>query len=159
VTNLNSDLLDGKNSSAFAPAQTEGWHEVGASGEPAFTSNSFCSWKNYNATFEETDRQTAAFFRDPFGVVHLKGVVDADDGFSTGGCRFAGGDEPLDDLIYILPEGYRPEKRSVHVVLTNGQLGRVNVERNGFVAVHFPTTEANAKVWVSLDGITFRAAK
>jgi hypothetical protein len=159
VTNLNADKLDGKDSSAFAPAQAEGWHEVGASGEPAFTSNERCSWKNFDTTNEESDRQTAAFFRDPFGVVHLKGVVDADDGVATGGCVFTFAErEPLDDLIYTLPEGYRPEKPSVHVVLTNDQLGEVIVDSTGSVVIDFPTTNANAKEWVSLDGITFRAA-
>ncbi len=109
-----------------------------------------CIWKNSDAT----NQQTAAFFRDPFGIVHLKGIVDADDGTGSS-CDF---DFSTDRLIYTLPEGYRPAKRSVHVVLTNSQLGRVDVDPNGNVLVGFPTTEANAREWVSLDGITFRAA-
>jgi hypothetical protein len=41
-------------------------------------------------------------------------------------------------------------------VLTNGALGRVNVDLNGGVRIESPTTWGNAHQWVSLDGISFR---
>lgn len=67
--------------------RTEPYHEVGARGEPAFSPG----WSN---TIPATE-STAAFFKDPFGVVHLKGIV-----------RRSGGDS----TIFFLPAGYRPPK-------------------------------------------------
>jgi hypothetical protein len=138
------------------------FREVGAAGQPAFNSSGFCAWKN----FEPSAHSTAAFVRDRFGFVHLKGLVDADDGTSPG-CAFLNNTSPTEDeLIFNLPAGYRPAKRSAFATITNGAFGRVTVDGASFdpglgagaVFVDTPTTEANAKVWISLDGITFRCA-
>jgi hypothetical protein len=134
------------------------WREVGATGQPPFHQNSFCSWGNF-----ASNHNSAAFLRDRFGFVHLKGLVDADDGGGTGGCSFG---PAGDDLIFNLPAGYRPARREVFATITNGALGRVNVsgpvlnpnQGLGAVSVDAPTTEANAKQWISLDGISFRCA-
>jgi hypothetical protein len=69
----------------LAPA--EAWHEIGASGQPAF----FNGWTNS----DPANLTTAGFFKDPWGVVHLKGVI-------TG---------PGNGLpFFALPAGYRPSK-------------------------------------------------
>jgi hypothetical protein len=67
-----------------APAPTEAWHEVGKPGEPAFQHG----WGNGDPL-----QETAAFYKDREGVVHLKGVV-------VGGA--------FDTMMFHLPVGYRP---------------------------------------------------
>lgn len=42
ATAVGADNLDGLDSSAFARASSEGWHELGAPGEPAFGTG----WQN-----------------------------------------------------------------------------------------------------------------
>jgi hypothetical protein len=135
----------------------ENWHEIGAAGEPAFNNSSFCTWKNSDPNYN-----SAAFLRDREGIVHLKGLVDAEDVIPDG-CHFG---FATDRLIFTLPDGYRPAAREVNISLSSGALARVNVDSSsspfdegvGAVAVDVPTTLANAKDWLSLDGITFRCA-
>jgi hypothetical protein len=139
------------------------FREVGAAGQPGFNSTSSCTWSN----FDPGAHSTAAFVRDRFGFVHLKGIVDADDvGIGPHVCNFAPNTVPEDELIFNLPAGYRPAKRSAFATITNGALGRVTVDGPsavaglgaGAVSVDTPTTEANAKAFLSLDGISFRCA-
>ena len=135
----------------------ENWHEIGAAGEPAFSNSGFCTWKNFDAI-----HNSAAFLRDRHGFVHLKGMVDAED-VVVDGCDFA---FASDRRIFTLPDGYRPAVREVHVSISNSALARINVDGPGAggqgpgaVSVEAPpTTVADAKEWVSLDGITFRCA-
>ncbi|MEN8171424.1 MAG: hypothetical protein ABFS03_00940 [Chloroflexota bacterium] len=61
----------------------ESWHEVGATGEPAFQG----TWADAGTN--------PAFYKDPLGRVHLKG--DLDTGTST-------------TVVFTLPEGYRPSE-------------------------------------------------
>ncbi len=144
VTNLHADKLDGRD------WRSEAWHEVGTTGEPQFGDGvqGDCLWSNF-----DTLHNSAAFYKDQFGVVHLKGLVKATDG-STGLCH---GDEQ-DLTVFQLPEGYRPVVREVHVAISSEQLGRVDVDPDGTVSVGVatPNNVANAKHWLSLDGITFR---
>ena len=108
--------LDGKDSSEFAPAKAEPWHEVGTPGEPAFRSAfgdsssgncdaaGGCEWAN----FSDGLHNSAAFYRDPYGQVHLKGLVCRAYTFaSTCPPSVAGGGAQNDD-VYQLPPGYRP---------------------------------------------------
>ena len=103
ATAPNAAKLDGKDSSDFVAAPEDGWHIVGAAGEPQFLAanaapnlDGACaggssSWANY-----EDGYARAAYFRDSFGIVHLKGLV-------TGGAfRCA---------IFQLPPGFRPGER------------------------------------------------
>jgi hypothetical protein len=124
---------------------------VGNTGQPQFNANSHCSWKNFDPNFAP-----ASFRRDRLGFVHLLGVVDADSvGFADFACP-GSPDLASNYVIFQLPLGYRPEFREVHAVLTNGALGRVNVDLNGNVRIESPTTWPNARAWISLDGISFR---
>jgi hypothetical protein len=93
-------------------------------------------WQRYNNTFD-----TAGYFKDSMGIVHLRGLVKS---------GTIGGEKP----IFTLPKGYRPNLREVHVVCTwNDASGRVDIAKNGQV---IPV--AGNKTWISLYGITFRAA-
>jgi hypothetical protein len=65
-------------------ATPEAWHEVGALGEPPFLDG----WLNDSPPLETT----AGFYKDPFGVVHLKALI------SSG----------TNDIIFTLPARYRP---------------------------------------------------
>jgi hypothetical protein len=112
----------------LAPA--EGWHEVDAPGEPGFQNG----WKN---TGPATD-VTAAFYKDPYGVVHLKGLI------------YNG---PNDAPIFVLPEGYRPSKNAVQLVWRGSGSGKLNLLPDG--SVEFQDGAAAA----SLDGVTFRAGE
>jgi hypothetical protein len=62
----------------------EDWHEIGGTNEPTFEN----SWANLGGAYE-----TAAFYKDPFGRVHIKGAVDTGSSGTT---------------AFTLPEGYRP---------------------------------------------------
>jgi hypothetical protein len=163
VANLNADELDGLNSTAFARNGSEAWHEVqpAESPEPAFNANNSCGWRN----FDPTGHSTAAFLRDRFGFVHLKGIVKAVEATQPPTVCDFGTNSP-DRRIFSLPAGYRPAKRSLFATITNNALGRVNVDGPaagegygaGAVFVDSPTTVANAKVFLGLDGISFRCA-
>ena len=139
------------------------WHAVGAPGQPPFGKTGIdigngqdaCSWRNY----PDTRHNSAGFLRDKFGFVHLKGLVDAepDNGYCVTGAP------PEWGVIFSLPPGFRPAKREVHVVLSNNAVGRVDVGGPAFDnlpagAVSLGSSWDNARVWVSLDGISFRCA-
>lgn len=118
----------------------EAWHELHAYGsaQPAFGGCSVAlHWHNYGGT-----QETVAFYRDAYGVVHLKGTAEIADAAS---CPNA--------PIFNLPPGYRPGKDepfpSVEVG-TNG-FGVVTIAANGDVL----RTSQND---LTLNGIEFRCA-
>jgi hypothetical protein len=146
----------------LAPA--EAWHEVGAAsptdncaagasgafcGLPCF-GGSNCLWMNAPGG----GHTTAAFYRDPYGVVHLKGVV-------TSGAAAHGGTLGVHDAtVFLLPPGDRPEATWGFATLvtdypSSTSLAEVDVTAQGAVTLVKPTTAAI--VSLSLDGITFRA--
>jgi hypothetical protein len=90
-------------------------------------------WVNYS-----TEYNSAGYFRDKQGIVHLRGLV------KTG---------TIGSIIFNLPAGYRPEHRELMVVQTNpNTVGRCDVDTSGNI-IAFSGNNA----WFSLDGITFRA--
>ncbi len=109
----------------------EPYHEIGASGEPAFGSG----WSNHDAS--ET---SAGFYKDPLGVVHLKGVVSR-----TGGS----------DIAFTLPAGYRSSKATclptVRVIPTV-EVRYACIPADGTIAPSGATDGT-----FLLDGMTFRA--
>jgi hypothetical protein len=147
----NANTLDNKDSTAFGLAGAEPWQFVTLN--DGFL-RSACYWTNYGGGYND-----AEYFRDRAGVVHLKGVVKAADG-TTYNCG-----DPLDNpagqavISDSLPLGYRPDAAWAVATISNNAPGRINVENDGIVAIElgFPTF-ANAKQWVSLDGISFRCA-
>jgi hypothetical protein len=138
-----SDKLDNKDSSDFAPNAAEPWHEVGQTGEPPFQNG----WQDLG------DGRTApaAFFKDPWGIVHLRGTVQSG---STGG------------PIFTLPCGYGPDKDQNFAVVSYG----ANASNVGIVDVVFLTprcadgtyraqvnaTQSSATA-LSLNDVSFRA--
>lgn len=107
-------------------------HEVGGDGEPAFVG----TWTNYGSGYE-----VASFYRDPFGRVHLSGLVRSGTAGTT---------------IFSLPGGYRPRARELFAVVTGNPvdtLGRIEVTANGDVLHVTGSTD-----YVQLHGISFRAA-
>ena len=125
----------------------EPWHEVGAAGEPAFQNG----YSNSGGGFE-----TAAFYKDHEGVVHLKGNV-------TG----------VSATIFQLPAGNRPAsgKQLDFAVVCNCTLtdsnadtvnaltGRLRIFGDvGTPALNGAVSMTGTSSAVSLEGITFRAA-
>jgi hypothetical protein len=128
----------------------EAVHIIGAPGEPAFQN----SWTNGGGFGE-----SAGFFRDHEGIVHLQGNVH---GGTTG------------SVIFQLPAGYRPANDKVlrfaavcTCVETDPQGGQVSVP-TGELDVEGPesnpghegrvlVTPLTPGGYASLDGITFRA--
>lgn len=90
------------------------------------------SWVNFGAGFNP-----AGYFKDPFGVVHLRGTVKS---------GTVGND------IFILPAGYRPANTEILACVSNGVLGIIEVSSGGNV-----NATAGNNTYFSLDGLTFRA--
>ena len=112
-------------------AAPEAWHEIGAAGQPAFQNG----WQNG----DPASSTTAAYYRDPFGVLHFKGVVDNGSAGST---------------IFTLPVGYRPSKSLVATVSQSGVAAELSVSSNGSVGL---ITGSSAAAWI--DGVTFRVGE
>lgn len=117
----------------------ESWNEVGDADGPPFNTEDpgqcrvLSHWYNFGF-----GTNTAAFYKDPQGRVHLRGMV-------------AG--ERLCDPIFVLPEGFRPAALEHHVAASDSAFGFVTVGPDGVVLARVGST-----TWVSLDGISFRAA-
>jgi S-layer homology domain len=103
----------------------EPFHEVGAGGEPPFENG----WHNQAPAVETT----AAFYKDPSGVVHLKGIVVSAE---------------LETDIFHLPPGYRVTKGACIATVYNSY---VCFFPDGAVR-HSGTIGT-----VTLDGMTFLA--
>ena len=128
-----------------APA-SEAWHEVGATGEPVFTSSGTTCWGNSTTP----GFNTAAFFKDSAGVVHLKGYVNEH-------CSPAGADAGV--AIFTLPTGYQPAAVERQATVQTGEaLEVVDVKPNGDVTVVLEPATEDSGNYTTLDGITFRAA-
>lgn len=145
---LGAGLLDGKDSTEFQAAGTEGWTDLQLN-DGGFPIG--CYWENFPGGFG-----TPGYFRDRDGIVHLRGVVRAHDGSSIN-C----GTPSIDEVIAgndALPNGYRPEARALFTVSSNNKPARVDILANtGQIRAEpgYPTY-ADMEVWVSLDGISFR---
>lgn len=106
-------------------------------------------WENYSESSSPTGYNLAGYFKDSNGIVHLRGLV-------------RNGQE--DEAIFTLPPGYTPIRRELRIVATGP--GDVNEGRIDI----FPDSDSHGdrkrivqanktnKTWVSLDGISFRAA-
>jgi hypothetical protein len=92
------------------------------------------SWVNFGSGFNN-----AGYWKDPFGVVHLRGLVKSGTGIPS--------------TIFTLPAGYRPPAQEILPAVSNALFGECTIETDGDV-----TAQVGSTVWFSLDGITFRAA-
>jgi hypothetical protein len=145
-----ADLLDGKDSSQFQEVGSEGWTDLplnDAAGDVA------CHWVSFAGGFADP-----SYFRDRDGVVHLRGLAKAVDGTTNACGTIPGFDENI-VAVGGLPDGYRPQNRSLFTISSNNLPGRVDIFANGTISA-FPgyPTYANMEQWVQLEGITFRCA-
>jgi hypothetical protein len=151
----NADKLDNKDSNEFAIAGSEDWHAATLSDTttavaPNDPPHSYCYWENFGDVYAP-----AGYFRDPSGVVHLRGVVRAQDG----NAHLCADGNSFNSLILTLPPGYRPGFAYALTTTSNNAPGRLNVRTGGDLAIQnsYPTF-VNAKGFVSLDGLSFRCA-
>ena len=126
----------GKQGPAGPLVTPEAWHDVGSSGAPAFSNG----WANSS----DTSDTTAAYYKDPFGVIHLKGTVD--DGSATS------------DNVFTLPSGDRPAATAHFLAVTMrvsylDDFASVRIDSAGVVAI---TRAGGGATDYALDGITFR---
>lgn len=105
------------------------WREIGAAGEPAFAN----AWVNFGAGYN-----TAAYRVDNDGYVHLKGLIKLG---------------AIGAAAFTLPAGFRPALIRMAATISNGAVGRLDVEADGDVV---PVSGSN--VYVSLEGIVFKPA-
>ncbi|GMX60817.1 hypothetical protein Elgi_07940 [Paenibacillus elgii] len=96
-------------------------------------------WVNYG----DGAYTDAGYFKDEFGIVHIRGLVK---------------NGQLNASIFMLPLGYRPARAMVIPVATDGNgqliLGRLTIDFNGSV---YHTLGGTG--WFSLDGISFLAER
>ncbi len=142
-TQINASTLgivpNAQTANSLAP--NEGWHEVGTGGNPGFLS----SWHNLPGPAE-----TAAFFKDHDGIVHLKGFV-------VGGTKVP---------VFQLPPGYRPPTGKIMLLPASCTGGPCTstVASASIVGSGFPAPIIDGAVQApalaesfSLNGINFRA--
>lgn len=91
------------------------------------------SWVNFGAGFNN-----AGYYKDPFGVVHLRGFIK--DGTSG-------------SVMFVLPAGSRPTNSEVFAAAANSAFATLLIDNAGNV-----THNGGSTTWFSLDGVTFRAA-
>ena len=129
---------------ATSVAAPEGWHLVGANGEPLFQH----SWQNGANSFDEP----LGFYKDRSGVVHLRG-------------RIINGSP--NNSIFQLPAGYRPAAGKYAVFpaacdCATAQTTIIAVQGSGFAAsadgsVTMQNGSLSTGRFLSLDGISFQA--
>jgi len=98
---------------------------------PSFTD----SWANYSSDYNQ-----CGYYKDSENRVHLRGLVKN----GSVGNSYA---------IFVLPVGYRPERRHLVCAMTNGDVaGRIDITNDGRVRPYSVSSG-----WVSLDNISFTA--
>ena len=125
VMQVNSTIQVANAAAVQVSVPDTSWHEIGAAGEPAFQNG----WVNYGGT-----NSTAAFRKDAFGFVHLKGTVKSG---------------TLAAAAFTLPAGYIPSQMFNLCTQSNGTVCQVNVYTNGIVWLSVNNTA------LYLDGLTF----
>ncbi len=176
VANLNADMVDGFDSSSLqqrisgtcssgAAIQSiasngavacqntggsEAWHLIaanttnGCANDGTFCADhAGCAWHNSNPGFS-----SAAYYRDPTGVVHLRGDVQRPPG-CTG---------PYTPVIFVLPVGYRPASGEIFAAVASDQAATVYInDPNSFTGGSVRhQSGGDPTIYVSLDGISFR---
>ena len=109
--------------------QVEDWREIGDTGQPAFEN----SWVDYAGT-----GRTPAFYKDPLGVVHLRGEAKS----GTNGTA-----------IFTLPADYFTGDSLTfsNVLVATTTMAKIVISTTGEVIPDVGTTSG-----CSLEGISFR---
>jgi hypothetical protein len=125
-------------------AAPEPWHEIGTAGNPGFGQcniNTRTVWQNDEAG----TLATAAFYRDPFGVVHLKGSIECPGAMPT-----------IGSSIFELPPGYSSDGELWFPISADGGAASVYIFRSQFLNYATGGVPANGRL--SLDGVSWRCA-
>jgi hypothetical protein len=133
---------------------TETWHEIGAAGEPTFATG---SWVGFASMWENFDsaHNSAAFYRDRAGIVHLKGLVEF---VPVPDCFCVLSDQPVIPwTVFTLPPGYQPAARELQLTLQQGRRAGIDLMPDGRVILELIDVAMGKNEWFSLDGISFRA--
>ena len=152
---LKNDNVTGDDVLESSLRQGTTWHLVGSAGEPAFGDHPTCRWENYDSV-----HSSAAFTRDAAGFVHLKGTVIPHDLSHPFSCEDSGTD--LDRSVFVLPRGYRPQRREQMPVV--GDHPDLSVYIDGPKLTEPPAGSVSIAGnigdldYVSIDGISFRCA-
>lgn len=93
------------------------------------------SWVSFGGTL-----QTARFFKDASGVVHLQGTIANGTANTT---------------IFTLPTGYRPTARLEIATYAYPGMGKLNIDSNGVVQFDAWVISSGSNAAVALSGITF----
>lgn len=139
----NGDVAAGDLSGQYPNPQLappEAWHEIapGSGCGPTIVGR-FCSAGLTN--FGE-GANSVAYFKDPFGIVHLKGTVK--NAATTGATG-----------LFYVPEEYRPAGHGAYAVAKGDELAIVDVFSDGEVAI--VSSQLAQGQAVSLDGLSWRA--
>jgi hypothetical protein len=122
------------------------------SGEQWSDANTYASWTQYGSV---------AFYKDPLGVVHLRGWAYFDPTGAENGK--AAGDTIQAIPIFTLPAGYHPDvSEDFPCIIENADLSRIGANRceitpTGDVFVPPLYVVMFHQSVVALDGISFRA--
>jgi hypothetical protein len=137
-----ADKLDGIDSSGFLRNQSDGgWHYIGDPGEPVFQAG----WVNYDPATTHTNAffQHAAYYRDRLGIVHLGGLIK---------------DGGLGSTVFALPGmGLCPYYARTWAQISAGGVARVTLTHLEPTGTCRLVVDSGSNVWVSLDGISYRA--
>ena len=142
-TAADSDKLDGSDATDFAPSQAEPWHDIAPADFGA-------CWTNTGAA----GRNVAGYYRDPYGVVHLKGSVKR---LTAAECSV---------VIFTLPAGYRPvadeNQVTSNMPVDSGPWGlaTITIVRSNAPPFSGQVTfmDGDFQHGLFLDGISFRCA-
>jgi hypothetical protein len=126
---------------AVTPAKlspAEAWHDASFSA-PA-------QWGNWGG-----NNNPVGYMKDQLGFVHVRGFAK-----NISGAPLAGGCGPLDTgIVFQLPPGYHPANEERFADVNSDGPGYIDVTPTGIVCSVPSTATAG---YVTLDGITFRAA-
>lgn len=165
------------------PPEVEDWHVIGDPGEPDFLTGK----ENSDGTgadapaWGHSENEPVAFYKDPFGVVHLRGMV-----IFLGAFREEAPDPEKTELTehafeqraLILPEGYRPTQKGRYTstgesgeppgsshgaewwlgVFPNGEVGDLEAALEPTNPGRGSLAAGQIGLGFPLDGISFRAA-
>jgi hypothetical protein len=121
----------------------EAWHEVTAFGTCTITPSA-APWENYGAALAP-----AAYYRDPLGVVHLKGSVKCP------------GQTSAAYVVFTLPPGYRSDEVLYFPAEANfgSETNGVAVVPGGQVTLSKGSSgTSHPETHLSLDGVSFRCS-
>lgn len=99
------------------------------------------TFQNTWVDFDPTTYNAAGYWRDREGAVRLRGLIKKPTAGVAG------------ETMVVLPVGYRPSRTEIFAVLSASALGEVRITAGGLVQFF-----AGSNAWVTLDGLTFRAA-